>query len=453
VGNQPSSYGPTDGLSYDPEEPRYWDKAALRKEVERVFDVCHGCRLCFKFCDAFPALFAAIDEKHDGDARAVSEAEAARVMDDCFQCKLCEVNCPYTPRDKHPFALDFPRLVARHKAQRAREKGVPVRDRLLGDPDSLARAARLGGPLTNRLNRTAAHRVFLEKTLGVHRDKQLPAFASRTFEALAEGAGLVGGAPGGEVVLFQTCYVQNNEPSIGMDTIEVFKANRVDIRCARDLGCCGMPAWESGDLPELRRRARRNLDVLTPFVEAGARVISLSPTCGMMMRREYPLLVAPGDRPRAQRVAAALRDPSEYLLSIGNEARFKRTPKALPATIAYHAACHLRAQAIGLAGRDLLRRLGASRIATVTECCGHDGTYALKLETFEAARRIGGRAFSGMQSAEAETWVSDCPLAALQIEQHAGKKPLHPMSLLARAYRGEGFAAQSPPAPERGDQE
>lgn len=439
MGEQPKSYAPTDGLSCDPEDPQYWDQSALRKEVERVFDICHGCRLCFKFCESFPSLFATIDDKHDGDPRALTDAETAGVMDACFQCKLCEVNCPYSPRDKHAFVVDFPRLVARYKAQRARKKGVPVRDRLLGDPDSLARAARLGGPLTNRLNRTAAHRVFLEKTLGVHREKQLPAFAFRTFESLAEGAELMRGPPGGEVVLFQTCYVQNNEPAIGLDTVEVFKANGVDIRCARDLGCCGMPAWETGDLAELRRRAHRNLDVLTPFVDAGARVVALSPTCGMMMRREYPTLVAPADRPRAQKLAAAVRDPSEYLLSISGQPRFNRALKTRPTTIAYHAPCHLRAQAIGLCGRDLLRRIGAGEVATVTECCGHDGTYAMKVETFEAARRVGRKAFSGMADAEAETWVSDCPLAAIQIEQHAGQKPLHPMSLLARAYRGESF--------------
>jgi glycerol-3-phosphate dehydrogenase subunit C len=439
----PPSHAPTDGLSYDPEEPKYWDPGALRKEVERTFDICHGCRLCFKYCDAFPNLFSFIDDKHDGNARAVTDRETARVMDDCFQCKLCEVSCPYTPRDKHPFALDFPRLVHRYKAQRARAEGVPLRERILGDPDGVAEAARLGGGLADRLNRSAAHRVLLEKTLGVHRDKKLPSFASETFETWASGAGLMTGPPGGEAVLFPTCYVQNNDPGIGRDTVEVLRANGVDLRGARDLGCCGMPAWESGDLEELRRRARRNLDVLMPFVDAGAKVIALSPTCALLMRQDYPTLVARPERPRARRLAAAVRDPAEYLLSIRAEPRFNRALKSRPDKVAYHVPCHLRAQAVGLAGRDLLRRLGVDEIATVAACCGHDGTYAMKVESFEAARRIGGKAFAGMQSAEGKTWVTDCPLAALQIEQHAGPKTLHPMSLLARAYRGDRFAEGS----------
>jgi len=432
-------YAPTDGLAYDPEDPSYWDEAALQRETARVFDVCAGCRMCFKYCDAFPKLFAFADDQHDGDARALTRAETAAVVDDCFQCKQCEVNCPYTPRDRHPFAIDFPKLAHRHRAQQVRARGLPLRERVLSNPDALGLAARLGGDMANRLNRNTAHRVLLEKTLGIHREKQLPVFAARTFETWAVEAGLTKGGAGAEVVLFQTCYVDNNEPEIGRDTVEVLRANSVDVRCVRGLGCCGMPSWESGDLRELRRRARRNLDVLTPHVEAGSKVIAINPTCGMMLRREYPTLVAPGDRPRAEKLAAAVRDPGEYLVSIRGRAGATPPLVTRPERVAYHMACHQRAQAIGFPSRDLLRRGGVTEIVSVGECCGHDGSYAMKVESFEAARRIGRKAFEGMNAAEAPTWVTDCPLAAIQIEQNAGTKPLHPMSLLARAYRGDAF--------------
>src|SRR5687767_6224448 len=245
------SYAPTAGLSYDPEEPKYWDEKALDQEVSRVFEVCHGCRMCFKYCDAFPNLFSFIDKNHDGKVPAVTAQETEKVMDDCFQCKLCEVQCPYTPRDKHPFELDFPRLVHRYKAVRARKQGIPLRDRFLGDPDAAGKAARLSGGLVNKMNRMSAHRWFLEKTLGIHRDKLLPSFASETFEDWAVARDLVKAVPGGEAVLFQTCYVQNNEPQIGRDTVEVMQKNAVDLRCVRGLDCCGMPAWENGDLKQL----------------------------------------------------------------------------------------------------------------------------------------------------------------------------------------------------------
>jgi Fe-S oxidoreductase len=442
--DQPAArgYAPTDGLAYDPEDPSYWDEAALHRETARVFDVCAGCRMCFKYCDSFPKLFAAADGNHDGDARALTRSETAAVMDDCFQCKQCEVNCPYSPRDGHPFAIDFPKLAHRHKAQQLRSRGLTLRERVLANPDALGLAARLGGDLANRLNRNTAHRLLLEKTLGIHRDKQLPAFAPRTFEAWAVDEGLTKGAPGAEVVLFQSCYVDNNEPEIGRDTIEVLRANAVDVRCVRGLGCCGMPAWETGDLRELRRRAQRNLDVLGPHVDAGSKVVAVGPTCAMMLRREYPTLVGPADRERARKLADAVRDPGEYLLSIRTQERASRPVASRPQRVAYHVACHQRAQAIGFPARDLLKRAGVPQVVTVGECCGHDGSYAMKVESFDASCRIGRKAFEGMQAAEADTWITDCPLAAIHIEQNAGRKPLHPMSLLARAYRGDAFPGE-----------
>lgn len=440
------SYQPTDGLSYDPADPRYWDEQGLALEVHRVFEVCNGCRMCFKYCDSFPKLFDFIDNQHDGAVGALTRAETRSVMDSCFQCKLCEVQCPYTPRDGHEFQLDFPKLVHRYNAQRVRREGLSTRSRVLGDPDGAATLARASLGLANVMNRVSAHRWFMEKALGIHRDKLLPDFAGETFEAWAKGEGLVAEKPGGEAVLFQTCYVQNNEPEIGKDTVHVLQQNQVDVRCASGLVCCGMPAWESGDLVELQRRARVNLALLEPFVDRGAKVLAINPTCSMMLRQEYPTLVAEEDRALAAKVAAAVRDPSEFLWSLRKEPRFNEAFGEVPEKVAYHAPCHLRAQGVGFKGRDLIRKAGAE-VSTVMECCGHDGTYAMKVESFEASARVGKRALDGVrEDAEATTWVTDCPLAALQFQQHAGRKPLHPMSLLAKSYRAGARQAEAAPA-------
>jgi len=247
-------------------------------------------------------------------------------------------------------------------------------------------------------------------------------------------------------VLFQTCYVQNNEPQIGRDTVEVLEKSQVDVRCARGLQCCGMPAWERGDLGTLQAQVGRNLGILLPFVEKGARVLVINPTCSMMMRREHPSLVAPKDRPAAQKVAAAVMDPSEFLWSLRNEARFCTDFRSAPAgPVAYHAPCHLRAQGIGFKGRDLLRKIPGVEPATVMECCGHDGTYAMTVEGFEPSARIGRKAFEGMAQAQTPIWATDCPLAALQFQQHAGVRPMHPLTVLARAYRENGFPPPAPP--------
>jgi glycerol-3-phosphate dehydrogenase subunit C len=446
--DKPISYQPTDGLSYDTEEPKYWDPAALQLEVTRGFELCHGCRMCFKYCDSFPTLFDLIDKKHDGDVTRLTGAETDRVMDACFQCKLCEVQCPYTPREGHEFRFDFPKLVHRYKAQRAKARGIPLRERVLADPDAAGRAARASFGLANALNRSTLHRAFLQATLGIHKDKLLPDFAPVTFERWAEREGRVAERPDGhEAVLFQTCYVQNNEPQIGRDTLEVLGRNQVKTACVKGLQCCGMPSWEAGDLASLRRQARANLERLEPFLAAGAKVVAINPTCAMMMRNEYPELLPAAERPLAQRLAALVRDPSELLWEIRNEPRFDKHFLSSPGgAVAYHAPCHLRAQRVGFKGRDLLRKIPGVQPKLTMECCGHDGTHAMKVEGFAQSVKVGQKAFAGMKDANAEVWATDCPLAALQFQQHAGRKPMHPMSILARAYRADGFETKLSPA-------
>lgn len=442
------SYQPTDGLSYDPSDDVYWDKPGLAKEVVRAFEICHGCRMCFKYCDSFPILFKLIDEKHDGHVGELGRADVADVMDACFQCKLCEVQCPYTPRDGHEFQLDFPKLVHRYRAVNNRNKDLPLRETLLSDPDTAGQFARMSFGLANAMNKVPAHRLLMEKVLGIHRDKQLPDFAPETFDRWAEKNERAGGKPGEvEAVLFQTCYVQNNEPQIGKDTLSVLDKNGVKSTCVKGLGCCGMPAWENGDLDTLTKRAEHNLELLKPYVDAGAKIVVVNPTCSMMMRREYPELLGPHRREETEKLAAQVMDSGEYLWSLRNEPRFNTDFKSTPGDVAYHAPCHLRAQAVGFKGRDLLRKIPGTTPQSVLECCGHDGTYAMKVESYEASKRLGEKAFVGMKEAQsAKVWSTECPLAATQFEQHAGKKPLHPMSILARAYKQDGFPTPVSPA-------
>src|SRR5207253_9273336 len=113
----------------------------------------------------------------------------------------CEVQCPYTERDGHEFRLDFPKLVHRYAAQRTRRDGLTLQDRLLENPDAAGTMARASFGIANAANKVKLHRIFLEKTLGIHRNKLLPDFAQTTFERWAERSGKISAEPGGEVVL------------------------------------------------------------------------------------------------------------------------------------------------------------------------------------------------------------------------------------------------------------
>jgi len=445
-------YAPTDGLTYNPNLPLYWDKAALEKEITRAFDLCHGCRMCFKFCQSFPTLFKAVDEH--GDVRKLPEAVRRQVVDECFQCKLCYTQCPYTEAEGHEFKLDFPRLLMRAKAIRVREAGIPLREKLLSDPDKVGALGTSAPRLANWANRLAPNRLLMEKVGGIHRDKLLPVFEPQTFDAWfrAQTGGAEETATGThKVVLFATCFVNYNRHAAGQAAYRVLTHNDCRVACPRT-ECCGMPALDTGDVRAAQAKARHNVATLLPWVDRGYTVAVINPTCSLTMRQEYAELLDDPADPRvhdaAMRVAAATRDLSEYLFELRQQGAFREDFQSTPnGNVAYHAPCHLRMQNVGFRGRDLMRRIPGVKPRLVAECCGHDGTWAMKTENFAASLKNGEKAFAGMREANAEIWTSDCPLAALQFQQACGKYPLHPVEVLDRAYRKDGFATAVAPQP------
>jgi glycerol-3-phosphate dehydrogenase subunit C len=435
---------PTDGLSYNPNEAKYWERDKLDKEIERVFDICHGCRLCFNLCPSFPALFEAVDAKGD-DVRNLSAAENQRVIDLCWECRLCEVKCPYTPRDGHEFQLDFPALVLRARAINAREHGVKLRERLLGNPVRAGKIGTLAPKLANWSCRSTVQRRLMEQVVGIHRDKQLPEFAEQTFEKWVAINGLppAPAEPAAKVAIFQTCTVNYYNTAPGKALVKVLARNECAIKCPQQ-NCCGMPALDGGDVAFAQKQARSNIESLLPLVRDGYKVAAINPSCSLMMRRDYPTLIG---TPEAHELAAAIVDPHELLYTLRRAGKFNREFRSTPGKVAYHIPCHLKAQNVGFRARDLMRQIPGVEIVTVDACTAHDGTWAMKKENFELSMKWGEKAFSGMREAEAAMMATDCPLAAIQIEQGTGVRPLNPIEILARAYEPDGFAQAVEPVP------
>ncbi|MGD0076323.1 MAG: heterodisulfide reductase-related iron-sulfur binding cluster [Candidatus Binataceae bacterium] len=427
---------PTPFLSYNSTEAKYWNRNGLDQEIERVFDICHGCRLCFNLCPSFPELFAAVDA-NNGEVRALSAAQKERVVDLCYGCKLCEVKCPYTPADGHEFQLDFPRLVLRAKAVRAREQGVGMRERMLGNPDLLGKLGSVTPRLANWTCHQPLHRRLMELMLGIHRDKILPDFASETFEAWLKRVGLPAAPaePAAKVALFHTCFVNFYNPAPGKAAIAVLAKNGCAI-ASPGQNCCGMPALDGGDVAFAQKQAAANVASMMPLVRQGYRIAAINPTCSLMMRKEYPNLLA-GDEVRE--FAAAVADTHELLYELRRANKFNRDFRSTPGRVGYHLPCHLKAQGIGPRSRDLMRMIPGAEIITVDACTAHDGTWAMKKEFFDLSQKWGDKAFSGMRGVEARVMATDCPLAAVQFEQALGTRPIHPIEILARAYEPDGF--------------
>lgn len=423
---------PTPGLTYNPNDPVYWDKAALAGEMERVFEICHGCRLCFNLCPSFPELFSSVDRL--GGVKQLAPADVDRVIDLCYQCKICYVKCPYTPDDKHEFQLDFPRLLLRANFVRRKERGIERRSRVLSHPDVLGKFAKLTPGLANWANREPLLRTLLEKGIGIHRDKLLPEFHGETFEDwYRHWPAPPAGAP--SAVLFATCFVNYNNPDLGRDVVDVFSRNGIGLECPKQ-NCCGMPAIEAGDIEYAKKLAQQNVVALLPHARAGKKVLAINPTCSYTIRKEYAELLG---TPEAAEVAAAAMDVCEFLWQWKQDGKFNRNFRSTPGEVAYHLPCHLKAQNIGFRSRDVMRLIPGTKVRMVEQCCGHDGTWAMKKEFFPLSMLAGKKAFDGMQAAGDEVLATDCPLAAIQFQQAIGRRPIHPIQVLARAYREDGF--------------
>jgi len=425
--------------AYDPTDSRYYDDKDLRAESERIFSVCSDCRLCVRYCGSFPKLFDAVDgyctdpQYAEVDAKKLKKEDINEVVDLCFQCKLCYIKCPYTPGD-HEWAIDFPRLMARAKAKKVKDDGVSLADRALGNPDLVGRLGTATSPLANWANESKLHRQFMQFLLGIHKDKKLPPFAAKTLAAQFAARRVPSHAEAAaKVAFFSTCYVNYNQPEIGLDTLEVMARNNVDVSFAYER-CCGVPLWHNGDMDAAIAAARENVTHLGRFVDEERTVVATNPTCSQMIRVEYPRLLGTDE---AKKVAARTMDPLEFLAALAAKGKLNKDFKTSAGKVNYHMPCHLRAQGVGYKTRDVLSFLPDTKIKVVEECSGHDGTWAMKKENFEASLKWGKRAFTQMTEGEPDTTCSDCPLAAIQIEQGAGRRPLNPIQILAKSYRGE----------------
>ncbi len=429
-------------MALDLRDPSFYDEAALDRELVRIFDICHGCRMCFNYCPSFPALFDAIDRheaRGEGETHALIRDEKWKVVDLCYQCKLCYVKCPYTP--PHEFNVDFPRLMLRAKATRARREGVTRQDRFLGDPDRTARRATgVAAPLVNWVNGSKRLRAVVESAVGIHRDRVLPPFARETFERWFRRT-RPGAPAAGErtVVLFETCAVNYNYPHLGAAAVQVLEHNGLRVVRPPER-CCGMPALDGGDVEGAVATARANVETLVPFVERGVPVVVLSPTCGYTVKQEWPELVG---TEAARRVAAHALDVGEFLAR-EHAAKRLRTEFTRPqGVLGYHVPCHLRAQNIGAPFTALMNLIPDTRVEPIERCSAFDGTWGMKREYYELSRKYARKLSRALEDAQPARLVSDCPLAGLNVTEDLGVTPAHPVEVLRDAY---GLAPALAPA-------
>ena len=424
-------------------EPDYLDEESLYSELERVYDICHGCRRCVSLCDSFPTLFDLVDESETMEVDGVAKADYMKVVDQCFLCDLCaETKCPYLP--PHEWALDFPKLMLRAKAYKFEHGESKWRDRLITSTDAvfgtLAKPGLAG--LANAANSNGLIRKALDSVVGFHPDAPMPNLENSRLTKRGDGLNRPASAPRacdrttGKVAIFVTCYGDATDHALVEDLIAVLAHNGIEVKVLKDAKCCGMPKLELGDLKRVEALKDGNLPVFLDAIEAGYDLISPIPSCVLMYKQELPLMFA-DDEPTA-RVAERFFDPFEYLSLRHKAGLVNTTFKQGLGKVAYHAACHQRVQNFGAKTREFLNLLPDTEVTMIDRCSGHDGTYALKSETYDKAMKIVRPVVSRVAKVDPDTFGSDCPMAGRLIAH--GMKDVspdaatHPLTMVRRAY-------------------
>ncbi|MHB1950778.1 MAG: heterodisulfide reductase-related iron-sulfur binding cluster [Acidiferrobacteraceae bacterium] len=420
-------------------DPSFYDENALFVELERVFDICHGCRRCFRLCQSFPTLFDLIDESSSMDLAGVAKKDFWRVVDQCYLCDMCYMTkCPYVP--PHPWNVDFPHLMLRAKAVRHRSSGAALRDRVITSTDATGRFATLPVIVNfaNAATRSPAVRAGMDRVFGIDRRARLPAYHADTFRRTwpgnETGAGVAAGKTRGRVVLFATCFGNYNEPAILDDLVAVYRHNGIVLRIPDHERCCGMPKLELGDFASVSRCKDENIAELVRLVDGDWDIVAPVPSCVLMFRQELPLMF-PGDD-AVRRVRERIFDPFEYLALRAKEGAMRTDFTRSLGRISYHVACHQRVQNIGPRTREVLAMVPGTEIEMIERCSGHNGTYAVKREFYDDAMRIGKPVVDQVRAQAPDYYTSDCPLAGHQISHGLadGSEVHHPMRLLRQAY-------------------
>ena len=424
----------------------YYAEDRLEQELERIYNICHGCRRCVNLCGAFPTLFDLVDNAASGELDTVSKADFGKVVDQCYLCDMCFMTkCPYVP--PHEWNVDFPHLMLRAKAAEFRRTGGRLRDRVLSSTDTLGRLA--GIPVVtetfNALNRSAPVRRAVEATLGVDRGAWRPEYARRKFRssAHADGAPAVrdGERTPGKLALFSTCYVNYNEPGIGHDLLKILAHNQIPVTLVRKEACCGMPKLELGDLEGVERLKNTNIPVLAQVAREGFAIVSAIPSCTLMFKQELPLLFP--DDADVKAVASAFWDPFEYLAARRRDGLIRTDFSRALGRVSYHVPCHSRVQNIGRKTEEVLKWLPGTEVTTVERCSGHAGTWGVKKQFHATAMKIGRPVFRAMSEPGPDYISSDCQLAGHHIEQgigalasgeRAAPRLAHPITLVRMAY-------------------
>lgn len=393
-------------------------------------DKCIACTTCVVNCPVAEATPKFLGPRMIGPAyerfRLVGLAEDPSLTY-CANCKNCDISCP------QGVPVSSINMLAR--AESSRINGSSLRDWVLAHGELQAKLLQIiPAALKNWGMLNPVTRLVLDQ-LGIDKRSPLPKFAPKTFKQLFRN--LEQPDLPRKVVFFPGCYVDAYDPQTGLDMVWALNRAGYQVISPKEFGCCGLPMIANGFWRDARRQAKKNLAQLAKWRGAGVSTITGCPSCALIFRDEipefFPELVE-------ENGLCYLEDAQDFLLNAANRGELDLTewPGQPDQKVIYHAACHLRAQGNGLPGLDLLRKLpGVETVFANAGCCGISGSYGFKKEKYEIAQSIGSALFEKVRQSHANVASSECGTCRVQIQHGAGKKALHPVSILRARLEGK----------------
>jgi glycerol-3-phosphate dehydrogenase subunit C len=424
----------------------YYDESRIVAEMERVFDICHGCRRCVSLCNAFPKLFDYVDESETMEVDGVPKEKYWDVVDQCYLCDMCYmVKCPYVP--PHPWNVDFPHLMLRAKAHQFKEGKLAhkFRDTQLSSTDRNGKLATIPVvvQMVNASSKSKPMRALGEKVMHVAKDAWVPEFTARKFRPNAAKSAphpvRDGERSPGKVAIFSTCYVNYNEPGIGHDLVKILAHNEIPYVIVEKEACCGMPKFEQGDLAAVEKLKDINIPQLAKLARENYAIVTPVPSCTLMFKQELPLMF-PEDADVAL-VRDAMFDPFEYLMARRRDGLLKSDFKKPLGKVAYHVPCHSRVQKGAMKTGEALTQVPGTEVLSIERCSGHAGTWGVKEEFHDIALKIGRPVVRQIAEFQPDWFASDCQLAGHHLEEglqradgQGAAQLAHPLTLLRMAY-------------------
>ena len=427
----------------DFENPDFLNPKKLDEEMRRVFDVCHGCRRCFNLCDSFPKLFDLIDKSKNEDVESVDSNNFGSIVDSCTLCDMCFMTkCPYVP--PHEFNIDFPHLMLRYRMYQRKENQLPKIPIQLTKIDRNSKIGIIFHKIINWLSnvKNIFFRTIIEFFTGIDKNVILPKYNNQTFDKYSkknvDEINTSAPAFGRKAVIYSTCFVNFNKKNTGIAALKVLKKNGVDVKHSYT-GCCGMPHLEQGNLKEVTIQAKNITKELLKWIDKGYEIITLTASCGLMLKFEWPLLL-PNDL-NIKKLSKHTKDIDEYLVDIHQKEGLAPGIQEIDGGVTVHHACHARAQNMGNKARDMIKLIPNVKIDLVERCSGHGGTFGIMKKTHQIAKKIGKPTANVVVRKKNKYLASDCPLAGKHIKQLEqdtninNDEAIHPIEILAKAYK------------------